>query len=249
MSSSAIGRWTKGGLLHRVHAGVYSVGHGLLPPLGAEQAALLALGDDSRLSHFTAAWLHGLLPRRDGPVHVTTRRHRGRPNGIVVHTSRRLEMRDTTRRHGLRATTVPRTLIDLAECAGARDLERALETAIAKRLVTAGQLRRLVGRSPGRRGVATLAALLDFRNADGYSRSDAEDHMRRLARRAHLPQPDVNATIEGYEVDFSWRRQRVIVEIDSWTHHSGRDQFEYDRRKAADLQARAGPSCASPGAS
>ena len=237
VSSSAIGRWVLSGVLHTVHAGVYLVGHAAPPALAWEQAALLALPNDSFLSHFTAAWLHGLLPRPAGPVHVTTRRHRGRPHGVVVHTSRRLELRDTTTRHGLRVTTVARTLLDLAETAGARDLERALETAFAQRRTSERQLRALIRRSPGRRGAAVLGALLDFRAGDGFSRSAAEDLMRRLARIAHLPQPSVNATILGYEVDFSWAQQKFIVEVDSWTHHSGRDQFEYDRRKAADLQA------------
>jgi very-short-patch-repair endonuclease len=236
LPDSGTARWVKQGRLHRVYWGVYLLDHSVAPPLALEQAALLAV-KDSVLSHFTAAWLHGLLPRRDGPVHVTTRRHRGRPDGIRVHTSRRLDRRDTTHRRGLRVTTVARTLIDLAETAPARDLERALETAIARRLTTDRQLRALVQRSRGRRGAAVLRALLDFRGDDGYSRSRAEDAMRALARRARLPQPAVNARVGGYEVDFSWMRQRLIVEIDSWAHHAGRDQFEYDRRKAADLQA------------
>ena len=237
MSRSAIARWLKQGRLHAVRRGVYFLGHEAPAPLAFEQAALLALPDDSFLSHFTAAFLYGLLPRQDGPVHVTTRRHRGRPDGIVVHTSRRLERKDTTRRHDLRVTTIVRTLIDLSECAGARDFERALEAALADKRVTVRQLRALVARSPGRRGAARLTALLDFRADDGYTRSRAEDLMRRLLRRARLPQPSANAKVLGYEVDFAWIEQKVIVEIDSFAHHSGRDQFEYDRLKSADLEA------------
>ena len=237
MSRSAIGRWLKQGRLHAVHRGVYFLGHEASAPLAFEQAALLALPEDSFLSHFSAAYFDGLLPRRDGPVHVTTRRHRGRPDGIVVHTSRNLPPRDTTRRHGLRVTTVARTLLDLAECADARALERALENALAQKRTSVPQLRALIRRSRGRRGAAILKALLDFRADDGYTRSRAEDLMRRLIRRARLPQPAVNARILGYEVDFMWAEQKVIVEVDSFAHHSGRDQFEYDRGKAADLEA------------
>lgn len=223
--------------MHRVFWGVYLVGHSVPAPLAVEQAALLAAGDDSFLSHYSAAYVHGFLPRPDGPVHVTTPRHRGRPRGIAVHTSLRLEPPDTTHRHGLRITSVARTLIDLAEVAAPRHLERALETALAQKRTTDRQLRALIGRSPGRRGAAILKALLDFRGDDGYARSRAEDVTRRLCRTGDLPQPRSNVMVAGYEVDFAWPPQRIVLEVDSWAHHSGRDQFEYDRRKTAGLQA------------
>jgi very-short-patch-repair endonuclease len=236
MTSSAITRWTEGGRLHRVHHGVYLLGHPVPAPLAHEQAALLACGDDSCLSHRTAGRVHGLI-EWDGPIDVTTRRHRGRPKGVTVHTTRRLESRDTTRRHGLRITTIARTLLDLAECLDDAELERAVESAFAQRRVTEKQLRDLIARSPGRHGAAVLGALLDYRGDDGFTRSRAEDVMRQLTRRARLPQPRANARVGGYEVDFLWPEERVIVEVDSWAHHSSRASFEQDRRKRADLQA------------
>jgi very-short-patch-repair endonuclease len=43
--------------------------------------------------------------------------------------------------------------------------------------------------------------------------------------------------IEGYEADFAWPAQRLIVEADSWRHHSSRERFERDRVRDAELTA------------
>jgi very-short-patch-repair endonuclease len=47
----------------------------------------------------------------------------------------------------------------------------------------------------------------------------------------------MNVRIHGYEVDFLWREQRVVVEIDGFRFHSSRRAFEHDRRKDATLPA------------
>ena len=61
----------RSGRLHSVHPGVYAVGHPALSPLAAEQAALLACGPGSVLSHLTAAVLWELLPAAGPAIHVT----------------------------------------------------------------------------------------------------------------------------------------------------------------------------------
>jgi very-short-patch-repair endonuclease len=57
--------------------------------------------------------------------------------------------------------------------------------------------------------------------------------MLRLIRDAGLPMPLVGATIAGHRADFAWPEQRLIVEADSWRHHSSRASFERDRRRDA----------------
>src|SRR5687768_3919757 len=49
------------GRLHRMHQGVYAVGHIALPSLARESAAVLACGPDAVLSHRSAAAIWGLL--------------------------------------------------------------------------------------------------------------------------------------------------------------------------------------------
>jgi very-short-patch-repair endonuclease len=48
----------------------------------------------------------------------------------------------------------------------------------------------------------------------------------------------VNARVNHYEVDFLWREQRLIVEVDGYAYHGTRAAFERDRARDADLQAR-----------
>jgi very-short-patch-repair endonuclease len=154
-----------------------------------------------------------------------------------VHTSRRLPRRDVAYRHNLPITAPARTLIDLAEVADAAVLERAVETAFAKRRVNERQLRAVVARTPGRRGGRRLTALLDYRGDSGFTRSWAEDRLRRILRPTDLPQPKSNDRVAGYEVDFHFVGHGVIVEVDSWRYHSGQADFARDRRKWAHLRA------------
>jgi very-short-patch-repair endonuclease len=239
LSRSAIKRWLKHGRLHRLHRGVYLVGHPVPPPLAREQAALLAAGDGSVLSHHTAARIQRFIEEEDGaPIHVTTRRHRGRPSGVVVHTSKRLGSKDVAWRDGLPVTTPARTLIDLAEVAEARVLERAVENAFATRRVTEHQLRAAIARLPGRKGGRRLAAFLDYRGTAGFTRSWAEDRLRALLKPTDLPDARFNDKVEGYEVDVHFRSVKVIVEVDSWRHHSGQSGFARDRRKWAYLRSK-----------
>jgi very-short-patch-repair endonuclease len=46
----------------------------------------------------------------------------------------------------------------------------------------------------------------------------------------------VNVQLHGYEVDFLWREQRRVIEVDGYAFHSVRGAFERDRRKDVDLE-------------
>jgi very-short-patch-repair endonuclease len=83
----------------------------------------------------------------------------------------------------------------------------------------------------------TLINSADLKREDELTRSELEKLMLRLCRRHHLPQPEVNARLGPYEVDFLWRDQRVIVETDSWRHHGNRAAFESDRARDARLHS------------
>jgi putative AbiEi antitoxin of type IV toxin-antitoxin system len=108
--------------LHRLHRGVYAVGHTALVPLAREMAAVLACGPNACLSHLSAAWLWRLLDAVVELVEVTVQGSTRRRPGLRVHTSRLLGPDQVCRHRGLPVTTPERTLIDLAEAAPARDL-------------------------------------------------------------------------------------------------------------------------------
>jgi very-short-patch-repair endonuclease len=66
-------------------------------------------------------------------------------------------------------------------------------------------------------------------------RSELETRMLSLCRRHRLPQPEVNASVDRYEVDFLWSEQRLVVEVDGWESHRTRSAFEEDRARDARL--------------
>lgn len=68
-SHAQVQRATEAGRLHRLHHGVYAVGHSHLSLHGQCLAAVLACGPGALLSHWSAAWLLGLLATRPVPIH------------------------------------------------------------------------------------------------------------------------------------------------------------------------------------
>src|SRR5215218_1279255 len=86
-SSGSIARSTKALRLHRVHRGVYSVGHPVLSDRGRCLAAVMASGRGAVVSHGAAAWLWGLLPSFPKTIDVTVSRHGGRRSDIALHHS------------------------------------------------------------------------------------------------------------------------------------------------------------------
>jgi very-short-patch-repair endonuclease len=226
------------GRLHRLHRGVYLVGHPLPPPLALEAAAVLACGPGAVLSHRSAASLWGLHPAAGGPVEVTTpARGRRGGAGLRVHRVRALNPRDVRRRFGLPLTAPARTLLDLAELIDPDALRRAVEEGQLRGLTRPAELRALLDRSPGRRGAGALAAVLAADAAPALTRSQAEERLLALLRAAELPPTAVNARLGGHEVDLLWAAQRLVVEVDGFAYHGGRAAFERDRLRDAELQA------------
>ena len=177
--------------LHRVHQAVYAVGHLSMTRNGHFMAAVLACGVGAALSHFSAAVLWGLLSG-DGKIHVTAPTGRKRP-GLVVHRAG-LKAADVTSRAGIAVTKFARTLIDLADVAPRRTLERALDEAEFLRLDCTGLAPR-----HGRRGAGTLSSVLAVHAAGSTrTRSELEERFLALCDNHNLPRPEVNVYVEGY---------------------------------------------------
>jgi very-short-patch-repair endonuclease len=58
------------------------------------------------------------------------------------------------------------------------------------------------------------------------TRTELEQRMLALCRRHRLPRPEVNVKLDRFEVDFLWRDQRLVVEVDGWGSHRTRTAFE-----------------------
>ena len=226
--------------LHRLHRGVYAVGHTALVPLAREMAALLACGRCAVISHLSAGVLWRILELLEGaapPVDVTVPRGaaRARP-GLTVHRTRDLGRDEVRMMQGIALTSPARTLLDLAEVLTGRELEAAYGEAIVRRLTSEAALRRLIGARPGRRGAAPLQSLLDRQAGPSLTRSQAEERFLALVRQAGFPHPEVNVRLGGHLVDFLWRDERLVVEVDGYRFHSSRAAFERDRLRDAALE-------------
>jgi very-short-patch-repair endonuclease len=225
------------GRLHRIHRGVYSVGHRGLTRRGRWAAALLASGAGAVLSHLDAAAVWDLA-RCHGPVNVTTdvRTRRGHP-GITLHRVRSLPAEDRARRDGFPVTSVARTLLDLAGVVDRHRLARLVEQAERLQLFDLTAVNALLERSNGRRGCRALRAVLeDFLITAPETRSELERRFLQLCRDAGLPLPHVNVIVEGFEVDMAWPAQRLVVELDSFGFHKTRAAFERDRTRDMTLK-------------
>ena len=235
VSRHTIDRQVRAGALHREHRGVYVVGHMALAPMAREAAALLACGRDGVISHRSAAYLWGLLDASPGEVDVTLVGRRCRPKrGVKIRTVGRLS--DIRRKGAIRLTSPARTIVDLAAESDDHELERLIARGREKRLLRDGELEAALARAGKRHGVARLRALLRTEAGQAMTRSEVERRCRRLLEAARLPQPKVNRRIAGYEVDFLWPQQRVILEVDTITFHGHRRAFEWDRRKTMALE-------------
>jgi very-short-patch-repair endonuclease len=236
----AITRRIRAGRLHPVHRGVYLVGHPN-PMHGArEMAAVLACGSRAVASYGSAAYLWQLLPypANPGPVDVTVpeRKLASTPR-IRIHCVQALDQRDIRALHRIPITTPARTLLDLATILPPYLLERALAEAQVRRLARRGDLVEQLARNPGRPGTRVLRWLLDLKGDPAATRSEAERRLLKLIRAADLSSPEVNARVGHYEVDFLWREQRIVVEVDGFRFHSSRAAFERDRQRDAALAA------------
>ena len=238
LGSGQVRRWVEQGRLHRLHRGVYVLGHRELAPWARELAAVLAMGARARVSHRSAAAVWGMLPEGRGPVDVLVpgRKPCNRP-GIRVHRSERITPKDFTSRRRLPVTTPERTLVDLAGTGDHRDLEEALEAARIQRAVSESRLREAVMRARHTTGARALRTLLDAEGEPAVTRSRMERRTLALVRAAGLAAPRVNSLVAGHEVDLCWPAHGLVVELDSYGFHSSRSAFENDRLKQTRLVA------------
>jgi hypothetical protein len=221
------------GWLHRVHRGVFAVGHAGLTPRGFWVAAVLSGGDGAALSHRSAAALWGIWRDGDRPAITSNGVDRRGAPGVETHVGR-LRPGETIVVDGIRVTKVARTLLDLAEVLTLDHLVRAIDNATNARHLRPTLMSSMIKESRGRRGLRPLKqALLITRPQDVLTRSELERRALKLIKRAGLPQPEVNVRLHGYEVDLLWRDAGLVVELDGSEYHDP----ERDTRRDNNLRA------------
>lgn len=244
VTANVTSAWVHSGRLHRIHHGVYAVGHRALSREAWLMAAVLAVAPDAAVSHRSAGRLWGLVrdrvDPRQTPVDVIAPRRARRRRGIRVHFAASLPRRDLTRYAGIPVTRPARTLLDIAAVLPTDALRRAVRQAEVDGLARQGDLDAQLARTPPRYpGVRRLAAIVALGPA--RTRSELEDRMLALLRRRGFPTPLINARVAGVantvEVDFLFPDLRLVLETDGDRYHGTRLAREHDAARQADLEA------------
>jgi len=226
------------GLLHRLYAGVYAVGHTRLSDKGHWIAAVKACGPEAALSYRSAAALIEIRPTSRARIDVSSPTRRGRTIGAIdAHRADNLRPQDVETVDGIRCTSVARTLLDLTEVLSRREVERAIDQAEVRGRFDLNAIDDVLARANGRHGAPILQAILaEMRFATTITASELEERFLQICIAANLPAPQVNSWIAlpggaGYSPDFAWPERRLIVETDGRAYHDTHRRFEHDRRR------------------
>jgi very-short-patch-repair endonuclease len=125
--------------------------------------------------------------------------------------SKTLEDREIVRRDRIPVTNPTRTLRDLKRVLPRDEWEAAVDRARSRGFAIAG--------APD----------------EAPTRSTLERKLLRLCQHHRIPAPKVNVRVGRFVVDFVWAESRLIVEVDGYEYHRGRESFESDRARDVDL--------------
>lgn len=235
-SHATVSRLAARGLLHRVHRGVYAVGHPALSNHGRCLAAVAACGVGALLSHGSAAWLWGLHPTCPARPHVSVAsRGHGRA-GIHLHHAPTLAEEGRAEMEGIPVTPLARTLLDIAATESAHRLRNVLDRAERRGLLDLGEIDAALSRRHGDPGSGKLVRALELYRDPAFMRARSERIFLDIARKAGLPRPACNLFVAGCEIDAYWERERFAVEVDGWESHRTRRAFESDRLRQEELK-------------
>lgn len=183
-----INRVVRAYLLHRLHKGVYAVGHPGVSREGHFMAAVLTGGPYAVLSHWSAAEHWKLLKTRRRLIAITAPTHRRASKLVKPHWVPDLDEGERTKRDRIPITTVPRTLLDLAAVAPPKQLRRAVNEAERLGLLNNRAMKETLERHHGRKGIKALRAVIAAVDPQTRrTRSDLEVDFLALCHRHGIP--------------------------------------------------------------
>ena len=204
--------------------------------------AVLWLGKSAVLSHGAAARLWGWSNFGLAGVEVTSLRRCRAPEGITLHIGSLVPV-EIVKSGCLRYTSPARTLLDIASTSSSFTVESSLDEALARRQVTLTRLEFLLAKESKKKtsGVLLLKELI--RSRDPRCRPPASELERlvlRTIRRSGLPLPQTQRAIFDNDrqiarVDFAYPEHGVVIEADSFRHHSTLSDWAVDVERESDL--------------
>lgn len=207
-------------------------------PMTLEQRKLatqLIAGPQAVISHLTAARHHKLDVPRTELIDVTVPHgcHGAQYDHARIYRTRELPEEDVVRSGPLRVTSVERTVIDASSVLQGTWLSGLVYSALRRGDEMANRLfLALLSQGGGRKGARRIRALLLRQTGEfGIPRSVAETFFKELAEKAGV-QPRAQYKLGPKQtVDFSFPAHKVVVEIDSWTHHGSFTAYRTDRQR------------------
>jgi hypothetical protein len=196
-------------------------------------AALRRLPASAVFSGATAAWLHGLDLQPCDPINVTVPNdgHLAARSGMNVRRSA-LADDDVVELRGFRATSILRTLRDLAIRLELTEAVVVTDMALHGDVISAGSLAAFVSNSAGLYGVAKLRRVVD--HMEPRAESPMETRLRMLLVLGGLPRPEAQVAIYDRarrfagRPDLFYRAQRLGLEYDGGVH---RNSLAEDNRR------------------
>ena len=232
------------GKLDRVYPSVYRVVGSQVTWESELMAAHLWLGQDSVVSHLSAAGLWRLPGFPRGPIELSINHRRKSLPPVVVRQVVYDLGADTTTVAKVPVTNAGRTLVDIAGSVTEDQLEQAVEDALRRKLASIRHIKWVMnGRSgKGAKGCRVLKRLIDDLSVTRPTESVFETKLLQSLRKAGLPPPvrqfqifDGNRFVA--RVDFSYPWAKVAIEADSYSFHSGRQAWEADIDRRAAITA------------
>ncbi len=156
--------YAKTGRFQRVSHGIYRLVHFPSSPFEDLYISWLRTGLDSVISHESALSIYDLSDIIPSEIHITVPRTASRRRrGIRLHTNR-FKPEDVTWREGLKVTTVPRTIADVAATGLAKEfVHQAIQQAIQRGLTDRDALLEMASRRGGRPSRLIAEALAEER--------------------------------------------------------------------------------------
>jgi very-short-patch-repair endonuclease len=245
LGQAALTRLVQSGAWKRRYPRVYLMAS---MPDTFEQRAMAACvwaGPGAVTTHRSAGCLWHMVREAHHDVEVAVPRggKSRAPIGVRVR-QRVLPDQDKTHLGVIPITTPIRTLIDLGDTLSEEEAEVILEESLFRKRVDLYRLQqRALDLAATRcRGAKLMQRLVEQRGHDPACESRLEVAVQRLMRRARLPQPRRQFTIQQNDrflarVDFAFPEARVAIEADGYKFHAPRDAFERDAVKRNRLQA------------
>jgi len=236
VSGAVVTGWVRAGLLHRIHPGVYAVGHATLTREARWLAGQLACAPDGRVTHWTAAVLLNLASPFDHRPHITVPPSKGaQREGIRVHRSE-IPERDRLDIGPWKTTNWARAVLDCADITGRLRVEELLAAAHDLEIYDQQTIDAVIADAGGRRGLKRLIPAMEaIGERPTVYRSRSERRIDAQLVALGVPRPEVNVAIprgDGryIEIDLLWRAARLAVELDG-PHHELPEQRARDAER------------------